>query len=412
MGQLRVFFAYELEDDGERKELFFSEKDLANFLHSERVLLLVREDLRRIFIWKGSRSSVKKRFISTRVASELQQELMKKNINRLYKIISVDQGDEPVEFLEEFNLESMEVEERLADMRFILETEKNKKKKEKNYPEEKEYRINKYIKLKLIRGQTIIFLDDKPFHQCKYLLLNLTKKDFKNFDHIESIDEAFEIYNKMDKKHEIEHDLLDPESEFLGHCSNLQAWYEHDYDLRILHSSLSIPLLKKMAFLGDKKALIRLKEEIATRIASGNYNTIIFYLNEQYFPLFTTEELEAMFEDWLEKKVNFAFMEKRRLWYPLLKELVERGITKAQKIIKKEIISFLKDDDAESYRYLLENHFFKLLALEDLEDIYEYVPRKDLVALRRLETLILKANLRKRRVSREDDDETEINTKN
>ena len=59
-----------------------------------------------------------------------------------------------------------------------------------------------------------------------------------------------------------------------------KAWYENDYDLRILHSSLSIPLLKKLAFLGDKKAILRLKESIATRIASRNFNTIIFNLNE------------------------------------------------------------------------------------------------------------------------------------
>ena len=68
----------------------------------------------------------------------------------------------------------------------------------------------------------------------------------------------------MDKNHEQEHSLIDPETEFMGHCSNLQAWYEYDYDLRILHSSLSIPLLKKLAFLGDKKAIIRLKENNPT----------------------------------------------------------------------------------------------------------------------------------------------------
>ena len=77
MAELRIFFAYELEDSGERKELHFSEKDLAKCLDPEQVLLLVREDLRRIFIWKGAKSPVKKRFISSRVARDLQGELMK-----------------------------------------------------------------------------------------------------------------------------------------------------------------------------------------------------------------------------------------------------------------------------------------------------------------------------------------------
>ncbi|MFW9867042.1 MAG: hypothetical protein ACFFEN_13180 [Candidatus Thorarchaeota archaeon] len=396
MDDLRSFFAYELEETGEEKELNFSEKDIEQYLNPEQVLVLVREDLRRIFIWKGAKSPVTKRFISSKVAQKIQQHIMKNDKYHLCKIISVDQGDEIQEFLDAFNLESMEVKERLPDMKYIRNRDKKEIKKEETFPEEKEFRINERLTLKLIKGQTEIYIDEKPFHQCKYLLLNLTQKDFKEFDDIDSIDEAFEIYNKMEKNHERDHDLIDPESEFIGHCSNLQAWYEHDYDLRILHSSLSIPLLKKMALLGDKKAIIRLKESIATRIASRNHNTIIFYLNEKYLSLFSNEELEVMFDEWLEKNVDFTIMEKRRLWYPLLRELIERGITRAQNIIKEEIIAYLKEDNLEAYRYLLNNNFFKLLNLEDLEELYGLIPKKEMVSLRKVETLILKATLKKR----------------
>jgi len=397
MAEFRTFFAYELEDNGEKKEIKFSEKDLKYNLNSEQVLVLIREDLRRIFIWKGAKSPVKKRFISSKVARELQGELMKDARFHLCKIVSVDQGDEIQEFLDAFSMESMEVKERLPDMRYIRNSERPKGKEKKIFPEEREFRINEHLKLKLTKGQTFIYIDEKPFHQCKYLLLNLTQKDFNKFEHIDSIDEAFEIYNKMDKNHERDHDLIDPESEFIGHCSNLQAWYEHDYDIRILHSSLSIPLLKKLAFLGDKKAVIRLKESIATRIASKNYNTIIFYLNEKYLGLFSNEELEVMFEDWLDKKVNFTLMEKRRVWYPLLKEMIERGISKAQEVIKKEIILYLKEDNTEAYRYLLQKKILQLLSLRDLEELYDLIPKNDKVALKHIESLILNMTLRKRR---------------
>ncbi|MFX1280420.1 MAG: hypothetical protein ACFFA3_13510 [Promethearchaeota archaeon] len=397
MAKIGSFFAFELEDTGEQKELFFSEKDIAQYLDPEQVLILIREDLRRIFIWNGAKSPVKKRFISSKVAREIQGELLKDPHFHQCKIVSVDQGDEVEEFLDAFNLESMEVEETLEDMRYVRNSDKPKVKNKKKFPKEREFTINQYLKLRLIKGQTVIYIDDKPFHQCKYLLLNLTQKDFTEFEHIDSIDEAFEIYNQMDKNHEKDHELIDPISEFIGHCSNLQAWYEYDYDLRILHSSLSIPLLKKIALLGDTKAIIRLKESIATRIASKNFNTIIFYLNEKYFQLFSNDELEAMFDDWLEKNVSFAFMEKRRLWYPLLKELIERGITRAQKIIKNEIIFYLKSVNFEAYRYLLMNDFFKLLNLEDLEELYDLIPKKDKIAMRRVEALILKATLKKRR---------------
>jgi hypothetical protein len=336
MVESKIFLVYELQDTGESREVSISEGDLVNILKPERILILVREDLRRIFVWKGARSPVKKRFISSKAARELNSKLMKDVGFHHCKIVSVDQGDEVEEFLDAFNLESMEVKEKLPAMRYIRNSEKPRFKKTRvfsethrrflqefdnelflrnpdKYPEEREFRINEQLKLKLIKGKTVIYIDNKPFHQCKYLLLNLTQKDFNKFENIESIDEAFQIYNKIDKNHESNNALIDPVSEFTGHCSNLQAWYEYDYDLRILHSSLSIPLLKKLALLGDKKAIIRLKESIATRIASKNFNTIIFYLNEEYLALFSNEELEVMFEEWLDYNIDFNFMEKRRL---------------------------------------------------------------------------------------------------
>jgi hypothetical protein len=419
MAETRSFFAYELKDEGELIKLDLSEKDLLHNLTPEKVLILIREDLRRIFIWKGARSPVKKRFMSSKAARELQSTLMKNASFHHCKIVSVDQGDEVQEFLDAFNLESMEVKEKMPDLRYIRNSEKPQFRKTKvyseghrrflqefrddlllrtshKYHEKREFQINKYLKLKLIEGQTVIYVNDKPFHQCKYLLLNLTEKDFAKFEHIDSIDEAFQIYNKMEKNHERDHDLIDPISEFIGHCSNLQAWYENDYDLRILHSSLSIPLLRKLALLGDKKAIIRLKESIATRIASKSFNTIIFYLNEEYLALFSNDELEVMFDEWLYNNVGFTFMEKRRLWYPLLREMTERGILQAKNIIKKEIISSLKEEKNYQYRYLLQKGFLTLLALEDLEELYDFVPKTDILALRGIESLILKATLRKR----------------
>ncbi|MFX1494345.1 MAG: hypothetical protein ACFFBZ_08710, partial [Promethearchaeota archaeon] len=118
MSELKTFFAFELENNGEYKKLDFSEKDLVNHLRPEQILVLIREDLRRIFIWKGAKSPVKTRFISSKVAREIQGELMKDSQFHHCKIVSVDQGDEIQEFLDAFNIESMEVKEKLPDMRY------------------------------------------------------------------------------------------------------------------------------------------------------------------------------------------------------------------------------------------------------------------------------------------------------
>ncbi|MFX1328886.1 MAG: Rho termination factor N-terminal domain-containing protein [Promethearchaeota archaeon] len=120
------FMVYELDDSGERLKLNIEEAQLEESLHPEQVLVIVREDLRRIFIWKGGKSPVRKRFISSRVAQILQEELMKDSRYHRCKIVSVDAGDEPSEFLNAFGLESMVVTERLADMRYIRNIERER----------------------------------------------------------------------------------------------------------------------------------------------------------------------------------------------------------------------------------------------------------------------------------------------
>ena len=126
MTEYESFMVYELDDSGEKKRLDIEEERLKENLHPEQVLVIIREDLRRIFIWKGPKSPVRKRFISSRVAQALQEELMKDARYHRCKIVSVDAGDEPSEFLNTFRLESMEVTERLADMRYVRNIEREK----------------------------------------------------------------------------------------------------------------------------------------------------------------------------------------------------------------------------------------------------------------------------------------------
>ena len=126
MTEYDTFMVYELDDSGEKYRISITEEELQSNLHPEQVLVIVREDLRRIFIWKGPKSPVRKRFISSRVAQELQDDLRNSAAMHRCKIVSVDAGDEPTEFLNAFQLESMEVTERLADMRYVRNIEKER----------------------------------------------------------------------------------------------------------------------------------------------------------------------------------------------------------------------------------------------------------------------------------------------
>jgi len=125
MTEYETFMVYELDDSGERVKIDLPQEELQSNLHPEQVLVIIREDLRRIFIWKGPKSPVRKRFISSRVAQALQEELVKSANFHRCKIVSVDAGDEPTEFLNAFQLESMEVTEKLEDMRYVRNIERD-----------------------------------------------------------------------------------------------------------------------------------------------------------------------------------------------------------------------------------------------------------------------------------------------
>jgi hypothetical protein len=60
--------------------------------------------------------------------------------------------------------------------------------------------------------------------------------------------------------------MVDSNTQLFVHVSNLQAWVEHDYDTRILHSNLSFPLLKELSKYDDKAKVIY-ESEIIERVS-------------------------------------------------------------------------------------------------------------------------------------------------
>jgi len=164
------------------------------------------------------------------------------------------------------------------------------------------FKINDYITLKLgkklssslPKKESVIYVDNKRFTQCKFLLIPIFVNEIKTFDEIDSIDEAEE---KMD--HSLEY--LDRRSagisimtEFWAHCSNLQVWVENDYDTRLLHRNLAFPLLKRLTDVGDPIAKKVFKEEIAKRYASGHPSVVRFLEKEGYIRYLSKEELESI----------------------------------------------------------------------------------------------------------------------
>jgi hypothetical protein len=171
------------------------------------------------------------------------------------------------------------------------------------------FKINDYLTLKLEKKETNIYVAGKKFKQCKYLFLNLDMNNVRDYDNITSIDDAEEKLKTIDQ---LEPDLdaslhgggsfikeeygLNPYQEFVGHCSNLQAWYEHDYDTRLLHRNLAFPLLSELYKVGDPLANRVFKEQLINRLKLNEPN-VTYTIIDKYLKNFSKEELEVVLFD-------------------------------------------------------------------------------------------------------------------
>ena len=157
------------------------------------------------------------------------------------------------------------------------------------------FKISDLLEIRFERGRSVIYVDSAPFRICKYLFL-IDPQINPSQTTINSIDEAEETLNSNLEDEDITPETVGiSEAEmFWGHCSNLQAWWEHDYDTRLLHSNLSFPLLKELTKVGDIRAKRMFKEEVAKRFLDG-YLPVIFYLLEgKYLDHLELEEREGI----------------------------------------------------------------------------------------------------------------------
>lgn len=102
---------------------------------------------------------------------------------------------------------------------------------------------------------------------------------------INSIDEAeFFLSTQLEKDIRPNELGITPEQEFWAHCSNIQAWAEHNYDSRLIHSNLAFPLLKKLSQQQDPAILKQFKQEIKNRLKNADGRLLTYLKNLKYIP--------------------------------------------------------------------------------------------------------------------------------
>jgi len=211
------------------------------------------------------------------------------------------------------------------------------------------FKINDFLSLRFLLGKTHICVRDEIFSQCKYLLIEIPNKQISNYKHVNSIDEASELYSK---RHEKDPSLLEPKTEFWGHCSNLQAWYENDYDTRILHSNLAFPLLKKLTEAGDPLAEKVFKEEIISRLESEYFPIFQYLTSNGYLDFFKKEELKII---------------SKNLSEPILKIFV-----KYYRYFRGNRVILLNKNTAEDRKKIIFSNYFKLEVKEENNKLVDH----------------------------------------
>ncbi|MHA1248909.1 MAG: hypothetical protein ACTSRP_02845 [Candidatus Helarchaeota archaeon] len=92
---------YDVERNGELTPLTGK---LSACLSTERVLIITIDRNKTIYLWKGIQSPVAKKFIGARCAQQIRGQK-----GLLYKVIPIDEGEEPPEFEEIKDLEPSQV---------------------------------------------------------------------------------------------------------------------------------------------------------------------------------------------------------------------------------------------------------------------------------------------------------------
>jgi len=191
------------------------------------------------------------------------------------------------------------------------------------------FTINDLLELRLEDGKTNIYVNNQLFNHCKYILLNVPIDELKNIPRINSIDKAVEIIDERLEYSSANAPNIASETLFFAHCSNLQAWYESNYNSCLIHSNLAFPLLKELTKAGDYLAIVVLKEEIAQRFESGFLNVIQFLVNEDYLNYLNKEELNLVLDQSLSVIIDSVinqlktYIKSRFSNYKTIKDLID-----------------------------------------------------------------------------------------
>lgn len=230
-----------------------------------------------------------------------------------------------------------------------------------------EFKVNRFLSLKLEGNKTIIYINKEPFILCKGLFVDMPIRE----NHLEIngslIDNLAERSEQTLKHH------LSPEVEFWAHSSNLQVWVENSYNTVLLHSNISFPILRRLTEVGDLIAKRVFKDEIGKRFSSGYLPVVKYLMEESYISYLNEEEQDNILEELRSNLINNKPIEQN---LSVLEYLFKNHFPKAKETMKDLIMREFKKGDVSFSKFMFEKDYFHYL---DRLELYNCLNSKDIL---------------------------------
>ena len=254
----------------------------------------------------------------------------------------------------------------------------------------REFRINPWLIARLEGNTTVLYVGGKPFNQCMQLSLHIPRRDFNRTKDLDQVDWTGDAHAALSKgrswQPEGKHVRVEPETEFWGHCSYLQAWYEHGYDTKLLNSRVAFPLLKSLAKAGDPEARRAFIKELLEQLR-GSYPLVTEFLLRY---VVTITEDEDLFQDESTKRDIYELVlalldeaekpeageQARRMAIPsmrVLRDLAEAGFKAAGKMVREKTRAYLRSGTRHVTIFLVMEKFFDLLDEREIGNFPQHV---------------------------------------
>jgi len=182
----------------------------------------------------------------------------------------------------------------------------------------REHVINEHLSVGMTKEGSIgVLIDGEWVAQCRHALLEIFDENDASFV---TMDDAIDALDKRESNDE--RIKFTRDTEFLAHASNIQAWAEHEYDPRLLHSNLASSILLMLSK-KDENIKRKMEGEMTERFiltpddhkAWFFYNYSFFLANDVLFPAIC----KAIFDD-------ETLLENAQIVTDFLDRCVEKGI--------------------------------------------------------------------------------------